>query len=315
MELHEKQMRQVYSETLVELGRANPRICLLEADLMLASGTQAFMKEFPERFFNVGVAEANMIGIAAGLSTAGKIPFCTTFTSFITRRAYDQITISVAYAKRNVKIVGTDPGITATTNGGTHMCFQDLAIMRVMPGMTVLSPADACELRAMVRFMAEFQGPVYMQLIRGIQPKLFGPEYQFALGRAVILSEGQDVTLVSTGFTTPYGRKAVELLRAKGVSVEHLHYPTVKPFDTETLIASAKKTRFVVSVENQNILGGLGSAVCETLSDRYPVPVKRLGVPDRFGEVGSEEYLMEKHRFGISNIVATLCERGKHGPN
>jgi len=315
MELHEKQMRQVYSETLVELGRANPQICLLEADLMLASGTQAFMKEFPERFFNVGVAEANMIGIAAGLSTAGKIPFCTTFTSFITRRAYDQITISVAYAKRNVKIVGTDPGITATTNGGTHMCFQDLAIMRVMPQMIVLSPADACEVRAMVRFMAEFQGPVYMQLIRGIQPKLFGPEYQFALGRAVILSEGQDVTLVSTGLTTPYGRKAVELLSAKGVSVEHLHYPTVKPFDTETLIASAKKTRFVVSVENQNILGGLGSAVCETLSDRYPVPVKRLGVPDRFGEVGSEEYLMEKHRFGISNIVAALCERGKHGPN
>jgi transketolase len=315
MELHEKQMRQVYTETLMELGEANPQICLLEADLMLASGTQAFKKKFPERFFNVGVAEANMIGIAAGLSTAGKIPFCTTFTPFITRRAYDQITISVAYAKRNVKIVGTDPGITATTNGGTHMCFQDLGIMRIMPQMTVLSPADAYELRAMVKFMADFQGPVYMQLIRGVQPKIFGPDYQFVPGRAVIVSEGKDVTLVSTGFTTPYARQAVDILKQKGISVDHLHYPTVKPFDVETLVASAKKTGFVVTVENQNILGGLGSAACETLSDRYPVPVKRLGIPDRFGEVASEEYLMEKHCFSVSDIVKTLCERGKHGSN
>lgn len=315
MELHEKQMRQVYAETLVELGERNPRICLLEADLMLASGTQAFLKRFPERFFNVGVAEANLIGIAAGLSTTGKIPFCTTFTPFITRRAYDQITISVAYAKRNVKIVGTDPGITATTNGGTHMCFQDLAIMRIMPQMMVLSPADAYELRAMVHFMADFQGPVYMQLIRGVQPKLFDQEYRFVAGRAVRLSEGRDVTIVSTGFTTPYACKAVAILNQKGISVDHLHCPTVKPFDDEALVASARRTGFVVSVENQNILGGLGSAVCETLSDRYPVPVKRLGIPDRFGEVASEEYLMEKHGFGVSDIVNACSKRGKHGSN
>lgn len=305
MELHEKELRQVYGETLTQLGRENPRIVVLEADLMKASGTTIFKETFPERFFDIGVAEANMIGVAAGLSTAGKVPFCASFTPFASRRVYDQITISVAYAKRNVKIVGTAPGITTGPNGGTHMCFQDLAIMRVMPNMTVISPVDAYELKSVLYWMAGYDGPVYMQLIRSRQPKIFGPDYRFVSGKAVKLSEGNEVTLVSTGYLTTFAWKAVKILEEKGIGVELLHYPVIKPFDAETLIASAKKTGAVVTVENQNILGGLGGAVCEVLSEHYPVKVKRLGIPDQFGEVATEEYLFAKHHFGMADIVST----------
>lgn len=299
-------MTTVYSETLIELARTNPKIFVLEADLMLATGTLSFKQEFPDRFLDVGVAEANMVGLAAGLSTVGKIPFCSSFTPFVTRRAYDQITISVAYARRNVKLVGSDPGITAGSNGGTHMCFQDLAIMRVMPGMIVLSPGDAYELRAAIRWMAEYEGPVYMQLLRAAQPQLFDASYQFHLGRAVSLSEGDAVTLVSTGYMTQFAHRAMMNLRRKGIQVDLLHYPTVKPFDAESLIASARKTGRVVVVENQNTLGGLGGAVCETLAEHHPVPVKRLGVPDHFGEVGTADYLFARHGFGLENIIQSV---------
>jgi len=259
MELHEKELRIVYGETLVELGLADAGIVVLEADLMNASGSAVFKERFPERFFDVGVAEANMMGIAAGLACTGKTPFCATFTPFASRRAYDQITISIAYSQRNVKIIGTAPGITAGPNGGTHMCFQDLALMRVMPNMVVLSPADAYEVRAALHWMASHRGPVYMQLLRPPQPKLFGPDYEFAIGRALRLSAGQDVTLVSTGYMTRFAREAVSILRGRRISAEHLHYPTVKPLDAETLLQSARKTGFVVTVENQSIIGGLGS--------------------------------------------------------
>ncbi len=299
-------MTAVYSETLIELARTNPNIYVLEADLMLATGTISFKQEFPDRFLDVGVAEANMVGLAAGLSTLGKIPFCSSFTPFVTRRAYDQITISVAYAKRNVKLVGSDPGITAGSNGGTHMCFQDLAIMRVMPGMIVLSPADAYELRATIRWMAQYEGPVYLQLLRAAQPQLFDQNYQFQLGLAVGLSEGDDVTLVSTGYMTQFAYRASLSLRDKGIGVDLLHFPTIKPFDAKTLVESAKKTGRVVVVENQNTLGGLGGAVCETLGEHYPVPVKRLGVPDHFGEVGTADYLFDKHGFGVEHIIQAV---------
>lgn len=309
MELHEKELRQVYGETLVELARENPRIVVLEADLMKASGTTVFKQSFPERFVDAGVSEANMIGIAAGLSTLGKIPFCASFTPFASRRVYDQVTISVAYAGRNVKIVGTAPGITTGPNGGTHMCFQDLAVMRVMPNMTVLSPSDAYELKSVLCWMAEYAGPVYMQLIRSREPKIFGDDYRFVPGRAVILSEGKDVTLVSTGYLTRFAAEAVRILGKKGISADHLHCPSVKPFDVEALVTSARKTGFVITVENQSILGGLGGAVCEILSEHCPVKVKRLGIPDKFGEIGTEEYLFAKHHFGVADIVSA-AERG-----
>jgi transketolase len=280
-----------------------------EADLSKASGTNPrYVEAYPDQFVNCGVAEADMIGIAAGLAVEGKIPFCASFTPFASRRVYDQITISVAYADANVKIVGTAPGITTGANGGTHMCFQDLAIMRAMPNMTVLSPCDVYELRACLRWMAAHTGPVYMQMIRMLQPKIFDEDYAFDPAKAVRLREGGDVTLVSTGYMTPFARDVAETLAAEGVDVDLLHYPSLKPFDAQTLAASAGKTGRVVTVENQSIIGGLGGAVCETLCELRPAPVKRLGVPDRFGEVAAEAYLFEKHGFGPQHIAAACRE-------
>ncbi len=301
--LHEYEMRQVYAQTLIELARADRNVLVLEADLSKASGTNpAFAEACPEQFVNCGVAEADMIGIAAGLAVEGKIPFCASFTPFASRRVYDQVTISVAYADANVKIIGTAPGITTGANGGTHMCFQDLAIMRAMPNMTVLSPCDVYELRACLRWSAAHRGPVYMQMIRMLQPQVFGEDYAFDPYRAVRLREGGDVTLVSTGYMTPFAVEAADALAAEGVGVDLLHYPSVKPFDADTLAASARKTGGVVTVENQSIIGGLGGAVCEALSEQQPTRVKRLGIPDRFGEIATEAYLFKKHGFGVEHM-------------
>jgi transketolase len=308
MELHEKEMRQVYAETLIEIAGTDPRLVVMEADLSKASGTTPFAKAYPERFIDVGVAEANMMGVAAGLAAVGKVPFTATFSCFATRRCYDQISISIAYAKRNVKIVGTSPGVTATMNGGTHMCFQDLAIMRAMPNMTVLSPADAYELRSMLKWMAATEGPMYLQLLRMKEPKVFGPDYVYRHGQAVQLRTGDRATLVTTGFTAKLAVAAADELAAHGISVDLLHCPSVKPLDLDAIEVSARKTGYVVTIENQNILGGLGGAVCEGLAERFPVRVKRLGVPDSFGEVATEEYLLDKHRFNVSHIVAAVRE-------
>ena len=302
-QLHDLEMRAVYARTLIELADENPNVMCMEADLSKASGTNpAFMKAHPDRFVNAGVAEADMICIAAGLAVEGKIPFCASFTPFATRRAYDQVTISVAYANTNVKIVGTAPGITAGPNGGTHMCFQDLAIMRAMPNMIVLSPCDVYELRACIRWMAAREGPVYMQLSRAKQPAIFDESYKFDPDKAVKVREGKDVTLVTTGYMTQFAVRAAKELAAEGISVDLLHYPSVKPFDAGNLIQSAKKTGRVVTLENQNIIGGLGSAVCEALSENHPTRVKRLGVPDKFGEVATEGYLFNKHGFGVEHV-------------
>lgn len=309
MEQHEKEMRVVYGETLNELMDENPNVMCLEADLGKASGTNPRVLEaHPDNYVNVGVAEANMIGIGAGLANEGKIPFCASFTCFATRRVYDQITISVAYANMNVKVVGTAPGVTAGPNGGTHMCFQDLAIMRAMPNMHVYSPCDVYELRAVMLHMAKTVQPTYMQLVRSKVGKVFDETYTFDPERAVVIKQGKDVTLVSTGYMTQFTPKVVTALAGAGLDVELLHYPSVKPFDAETLVRSAQKTGAVVSVENQNIIGGLGSAVCEVLSEHCPTPVKRLGVPDEFGEVASEDYLFDKHGFGPTHI-AEACRQ------
>ena len=280
-DFHSMEMRFVYGETLNELIEQNPNVMCLEADLSKASGTNPTVSSrHPANFLNIGVAEANMIGIAAGLASEGKVPFCASFTCFATRRVYDQVTISVAYANTNVKIVGTAPGITAGPNGGTHMCFQDLAIMRAMPNMHVYSPCDALELRSVMRFMAANRQPTYMQLIRSKVPKILDTEYAFNPEKAIVLREGRDVTLVSTGYMTQFAVNVVDELSRAGVSVELLHYPSVKPFDAATLVASAQKTCGVVTVENQNILGGLGGAVCEVLSEQCPTRVIRLGVSE-----------------------------------
>jgi transketolase len=313
MELHEKEMRAVYAETLNELIDENPNVLCVEADLSKASGTNPRVLEtHPDNFVNVGVSEANMVCVGAGLAREGKIPFCATFSCFAGRRVYDQVTISVAYANNNVKIVGTAPGITQGPNGGTHMCFQDMAIMRAMPNMRVYSPCDVYELKSMMKHMAAAKTPTYMQLVRPKTGQVFDASYKFDPDKAVVVKEGTDVTLVSTGYMTQFAVAVADDLAAKGLSVEVLHYASVKPFDAATLIASAKKTNAVVSVENQNIIGGLGSAVCETLSENYPTKVKRLGIPDKFGEVATEQYLFDKHGFGPKNI-AEACENIKKG--
>ncbi len=304
MSHHEKEMRVVYALTLNELIERNPNVLCLEADLAKADATiPEVAGRHPENFINCGVQEANMIGVGAGLAREGKIPFCATFSAFASRRCYDQITISVAYANNNVKIVGNSPGITQGPNGGTHMCFQDLAIMRAMPNMHVYSPADAHELRAVMFHMAEHRRPTYLQLVRLKMPQLFEEGCRFDPQRAVRLAEGSEVTLVATGFMTRFARDAARQLAAEGIGVDLLHYPSVKPFDGETLIDSARRTGAVVTVENQSIIGGLGSAVCEVLAEHHPVKVKRLGVPDRFGEVGDQEYLFNKHGFGPQHIA------------
>lgn len=301
---HDMEMRVVYAQTLSELIERNPNVYCLEADLGKASATiPEVSKRHPRNYINSGVQEANMIGVSAGLAKEGKIPFCATFTAFATRRCYDQITISVAYANNNVKIVGTSPGITQGPNGGTHMCFQDLAIMRAMPNMHVYSPADSNELRAVMFHMVASKQPTYMQLVRVKMPKLFEEGCEFDPLKAKRLHEGRDVTLVATGYMTRYALDVARGLEGEGIGVDLLHYPSVKPFDAEALVASARRTGKVVTVENQNIIGGLGSAACEVLSERLPVPVKRLGIPDQFGEVADQDYLFNKHGFGPEHIA------------
>ncbi len=313
MNYHEMEMRAVYAGTLNGLMDENPHVICLEADLGKSSGTVPEVREkHPDNFIECGVCEANMIGIAAGLAKEGKIPFCASFTSFASRRAYDQVSISVGFANNNVKIVGTAPGITNGPNGGTHICFQDLAIMRAMPNMHVYSPCDVYELRSILRFMVKEKQPTYMQLIRVKVGKILDTNYRFNPEKAVILREGSDVTLVSTGYMTQFAYKVANELSSGGISVDLLHYPSVKPFDAETLIQSAKKTGAVVAVENQNIIGGLGGAVCEVLSENYPTRVKRLGIPDRFGEVASEQYFFDKYGFGPEHIARACRDMMKN---
>lgn len=309
MNMSELEMRAVYGQTLNELISRDSRVMCLEADLSKASGTNPEVAgKSPENFVNVGVAEANMIGIGAGLAREGKIPFCASFTCFASRRVYDQVTISVAYANNNVKIVGTAPGITAGPNGGTHMCFQDLAIMRAMPNMHVYSPCDPYELRSVMFHMASHVQPTYMQLVRGKVNVIFDDSYEFNPGRAAHIQQGDDVTLVSTGYMTQFTVEVARELAREGVGVDLLHYASVKPFDVESLVRSASKTGGVVTVETQNIIGGLGGAVCEALAEHCPTRVKRLGIPDRFGEVATEQYLFDKHGFGPVHIAQACRE-------
>ena len=313
MKLHEKELRAVYTDTLIELMTDKSNVICLEADLGKSSGTVPRVWDaFPDRFFDVGVAEANMMSISAGLANEGMVPFCATFTPFATRRAYDQITISIAYAENPVKIVGTAPGVTTAKNGATHMCFQDLAIMRAMPNMRVYCPADVYELRSTVRYMAASKKPEYMQLIREIKPAIFDESYEFDPHQARVLDEGSDVTVVTTGLTTIFAREAIATLKQEGIQAEHIHYPSVKPFDVETLLASVKKTNAVVTAENQNVIGGLGGAVCEVLAEHHPAKVKRLGAQDRFGEVGDVPYLSETLGFSAKDI-ANACREMRAG--
>ena len=304
MVLEDRWLRETYVDLLTEYAKKDERLVIVEADLMKAAGTTRFGNEFPERTFNVGIQEANMIGVAAGMSAMGKIPFTHTFTPFSTRRCCDQITLSVAYAGLNVKIMGSDPGVTAELNGGTHMSMEDVAIMRNIPGMVVFEPTDSEQLKKAFPQVMYHEGPVYIRLLRRNAVKIFDESCEFELGKGIVLKEGTDVTILASGIMTAEALDAYEILKEKGINAEIINIHTIKPLDTDLILKSVKKTGAVVTCENHSVINGLGSAVSEFLMENYPVPLKRVGVKDHFGEVGLTEFLKEKYGLKAQNIVS-----------
>ena len=304
MVLEDRWLRETYVDLLTEYAKKDERLVIVEADLMKAAGTTRFGNEFPERTFNVGIQEANMIGVAAGMSAMGKIPFTHTFTPFSTRRCCDQITLSVAYAGLNVKIMGSDPGVTAELNGGTHMSMEDVAIMRNIPGMVIFEPTDSEQLKKAFPQVMYHEGPVYIRLLRRNAVKIFDESCEFELGKGIVLKEGTDVTILASGIMTAEALDAYEILKEKGINAEIINIHTIKPLDTDLILKSVKKTGAVVTCENHSVINGLGSAVSEFLMENYPVPLKRVGVKDHFGEVGLTEFLKEKYGLKAQNIVS-----------
>ena len=286
------EMRAVYAECLAELMTQDKHVCVLDADLAKASGTRKLYERFPEQMFDCGVAEQDMASIAAGLSSYGFKPWIESFTPFATRRICDQIAISISYAKQNVKIVGTDPGISAELNGGTHMSMEDIGVVRSIPGMVIFEPVDEVQLRAAMPVLNDYVGPVYMRLFRKVSPVVFGEDYQFDLFKADKLRDGADLSIFVSGMFTRDVVDVADELAAEGISCDVINVHTIKPIDRESVIASARKTGTVLTVENHNVVGGLHSAVCEALALER-VPVSAIGVPDRFGEVGKTPYLRE----------------------
>jgi len=297
-----KEMRNVFAEALAEQMTADPRIVIVDSDLSKPNGTYPLRKQFGDRMFNVGVAEANMASFAAGLASYGYLPFITTFTPFATRRICDQVAISIVYAGQNVKIVGTDPGIAAELNGGTHMSLEDVGIMRGLPGMVVFEPCDNEQLKQAIPQIVAYEGPMYIRLFRKITPAIFDESYQFDLFKADVLREGEDVTLFATGIEVKPALDAAEMLRKVGIQAEVINVHTIKPIDREAVIASVKKTGAAVTCENHSIFNGLGSAVAEVTAEACPVPVLRIGAQDRFGEVGKLDYLFEAMEMSAAHI-------------
>lgn len=296
--LEAQEMRTVYCETMIALAKEDPHIVDVEADLTGAHGMKPFKAAYPERSFNVGIAEANMVGVAAGLSACGKIPFVHSFATFASRRCFDQIAISVCYAGLNVKIVGSDPGVGAELNGGTHMALEDMGIMRTLPGMTVFEPTDSVQLRKALPAVARHEGPVYIRLFRRKAEKVFDDDYVFTLGKADLLRDGSDVTIIASGICVANALQAAAMLAGEGVSARVLNMHTVKPVDAEAVLRAAEETGAVVTAENHSVIGGLGSAVAEVLAEGRPAPLERVGVKDHFGQVGKAPYLMGV--FGIT---------------
>ena len=297
------EMRAVYAACLAELMEKDKHVCVLDADLGKASGTLGLRPRFPEQMFDCGVAEQNMASIAAGLASYGFKPWIESFTPFATRRICDQMAISISYAGMNVKIVGTDPGISAELNGGTHMSMEDIGVVRSIPGMVIFEPVDEVQLRAAMPVLDAYEGPVYVRLFRKQLPVVFGEGYQFDLFKADTLKEGKDLSIFVSGMLTADVVEAAKQLAGEGIDAEIINIHTIKPIDRETVIASARKTGAVLTVENHNVIGGLQSAVLEALAQEK-IPVCAVGVQDRFGEVGKLPYLREVTGLTVENIVA-----------
>jgi transketolase len=296
--------RDAYGQALLELGRENPRVVVLDADLSGSTKTALFAREFPERFFNAGIAEANMIGMAAGLAAGGMMPFASTFAVFAAGRAFEQIRQSVAYPRLNVRVVATHGGITVGEDGGSHQSIEDLAIMRTLPNMTVLCPADGPETAAAIRAAVTWQGPLFVRLGRGKVPVLFADDCPFEIGRGASLRAGGDVTLMGTGLMSAVALEAAGQLAARGIDARVLHFGTVKPLDVDLVLAAARETGAIVTAEEHSIVGGLGSAVCEALAAGCPAPVERVGLRDTFGQSGKAADLLV--HYGLT--AEKVCE-------
>lgn len=299
----QEEMRQAYSNTLVELAGKDSRIVALDADLMNCIAMGEFKKRYPERTFDLGIQEANMIGVAAGLSATGKIPFAHTFGPFATRRCFDQLFLSVGYSKLNVRVIGSDPGITAAMNGGTHMPFEDMGIVRNIPGATILEPADSVMLKDLLRQTAQLHGLFYIRLVRKSVAKIYEEGSTFEIGKGVVLREGGDITLIASGIMVNEAMMAALLLKDLGIEARVVNLFTIKPIDRELIIDCAGKTGAIVTAENHSIINGLGSAVAEVLSEHAPVPLERVGVQDQFGEVGTQDYLRGRFELTCDAIV------------
>ena len=300
--------RESYGNALVELGKEHDNLIVLDADLAAATKTGIFKKEFPDRHIDCGIAEANMMGIAAGLSTCGKVPFASTFAMFAAGRAFEQVRNTIGYPHLNVKIGATHAGISVGEDGATHKCNEDIALMRTIPGMTIINPCDDVEARAAVKAAYEMEGPVYLRFGRLAAPIINKEDYKFEIGKGVLMREGSDVTIVATGLMVSNALEAAEELAADGIDAEVINIHTIKPLDEDIIINSAKKTGRVITVEEHSIIGGLGSAVCDVLSEKCPTPVTKLGVNDTFGHSGPALELLKEFQLDSDGIYNQIKE-------
>lgn len=295
--------RQSYGEALALLGEKNSNIVVLDADLSSATKTGIFAKKFPDRFINVGIAEQNMMGIAAGLSTFGKIPYASTFAVFAAGRAYDQIRNSIAYPNLNVKICATHAGITVGEDGATHQMIEDISLMRTLPNMKVMCTSDDTQTKWAVEEISKIEGPVYLRLCRLATPVIYDENQKFEFGKGIQIGNGTDATIIATGVTVAEAVKAQKMLKEKGIHIRVVDIHTIKPIDEELIVKCAKETKQIITVEDHNIIGGLGSSVCEVLCGKYPSKVQRLGIQDEFGRSGKAEELMQYYRIDAKAIV------------
>lgn len=295
--------RDAYGLALVELGKENENIVVLDADLSKSTKTCNFKDAYPERFFNMGIAEQNLLGVAAGLAASGKVPFASSFAVFAVGRAYDQIRNSIAYPKLNVKIAATHAGLTVGEDGGSHQMLEDIALMRALPNMTVIVPADGVEAKAAVLAAAEYKGPVYIRLGRSKVETIFDENYKFRIGKGVVVKDGSDVTLFACGIMVETALKAAELLAQEGISAAVVNLSTIKPLDTALVVKMAEQTKAAVTCEEHNIYGGLGSAVAECLVENYPIPMEKVGVEDKFGQSGLPDELLKAYGLTAENIA------------
>lgn len=311
-------IRKAFGKTLAEIGERNEKIIVMDADLACSTQTKIFADKFPDRFFDCGIAEQNMLATAAGLASEGKIPFVASFAVFVTGRTYDQIRNGICYPNFNVKIVGTHGGVTVGEDGATHQALEDISLMRGLPHMTVIVPADCKECQEAIKYAALHEGPTYIRIPRSNVPDIFDENYSFNIHKAVVVEEGTDVSVFTNGETLAEVLLAAEELKKDNISLEVINVPVVKPLDFQTVIESVKKTKFAITVENHSIIGGLGSAICETLADKLPSKIYRIGVNDEFGQSGKAEELIEYYGLDSKTLakrIRTIIKKEKEQGN